>query len=89
MGPVQSEATQKKMLLKSGTGGLIMAGDDKKMTCAPNYEAYYEEYRDKYNCMCEKVHNIEEKLKEEHERNMILEAQMEVVRLVFGGNGND
>lgn len=30
----------------------------------------------------------EEKLKEEHERNMILEAQMEVVRLVFGGNGN-
>ena len=65
-----------------------MAEGDKQMACAPNYKAYYEEYRDKYNCMCEKVHNIEEKLKEEHERNMILEAQMEVVRLVFGGNGN-
>ena len=58
------------------------------MTCVPNYETYYEEYRDKYNCMSEKVHNIEEKLKEEHERNMILEAQMEVVRLIFGGNGS-
>ena len=32
--------------------------------------------------------NIEEKLKEEHERNMILEAQMEVVRLIFGGSRN-
>lgn len=38
------------------------------------HEAYYEEYRAKYNCMCEKVHSIEEKLKEEHERNIILEA---------------
>lgn len=56
-----------------------MAKENKQMTCAPNYEAYYEEYRDKYNC-------IEEKLKEEHKRNMILEAQMEVVRLIFGGN---
>lgn len=61
---------------------------NKQMACAPNYEAYYEEYREKYNYMCEKVHTIEEKLKEEHERNVILEAQMEVVRLVFGGNGN-
>lgn len=58
-----------------------MAEENKQMTCAPNYEAYYEEYRDKYNC-------IEAKLKEEHERNMILEAQMEVVRLIFGGNRN-
>ena len=59
-----------------------MAEENKKMPCAPDYEAYYEEYRDKYNCMCEKVHRIEEKLKEEHERNIILEAQMEVVRLI-------
>lgn len=66
-----------------------MAEENKQMTCAPNYEDYYEEYRDKYNCMCEKVHNIEENLKEEHKRNMILEAQMEVVRLIFGGNRND
>lgn len=66
-----------------------MAEENKQMTCAPNYEAYYEEYRDKYNCMCKKVHNIEEKLKKEHKRNMILEAQMEVVRLIFGGNRND
>ena len=66
-----------------------MAEENKQMTCSPNYEAYYEEYMDKYNCMCEKVHNIEENLKEEHKRNMILEAQMEVVRLIFGGNRND
>lgn len=65
-----------------------MDEENKQMTCVANYEAYYEEYRDKYNCMCEKVHDIEKKLKEERERNMILEAQMEVVRLVFGGNGN-
>jgi hypothetical protein len=65
-----------------------MAEENKKIPCAPDYEAYYEEYRAKYNCMCEKVHSIEEKLKEEHERNIILEAQMEVVRLIFGGSGN-
>ena len=31
-------------------GGLTMAEGNKQMTCVPNYEAYYEEYRDKYNC---------------------------------------
>ena len=59
--------------------------EEKKMTCSPNYEALYNEYVDKYNCMCEKCHNLELKLEEEHEQRMILEAQMEVVRLIFGG----
>lgn len=31
-----------------------MAEENKKIPCAPDYEAYYEEYRAKYNCMCEK-----------------------------------
>ena len=58
---------------------------EKEMTCSPNYEALYHEYVDKYNCMCEKCHKLELKLEEEHEQRMILEAQMEVVRLIFGG----
>ena len=62
--------------------------DQKQSTCSPNYEALYHEYVDKYNCMCEKCHNLELKLKEEHEQNMILAAQMEVVRLIFGGADN-
>lgn len=61
-----------------------MSEENIQMSCTPNYEAYYEEYRDKYNCMYEKVCYLEKKLKEEHNRNMILEAQMEVVRLIFG-----
>lgn len=60
--------------------------EQKKMTCAPNYEDLYHEYVDKYNCMFEKCHSLELKLKDEHEKNMILEAQMEVVRLIFGGS---
>ena len=59
--------------------------EEKKMTCSPNYEALYHEYVDKYNCMREKCHKLELKLEEEHEQRMILEAQMEVVRLIFGG----
>ena len=58
---------------------------EKEMTCSPNYEALYNEYVDKYKCMCEKCHKLELKLEEEHEQRMILEAQMEVVRLIFGG----
>ena len=59
--------------------------EEKKITCSNNYEALYHEYVDKYNCMCEKCHKLELKLEEEHEQRMILEAQMEVVRLIFGG----
>ena len=58
---------------------------EKEMACSPNYEALYHEYVDKYKCMCEKCHKLELKLEEEHEQRMILEAQMEVVRLIFGG----
>lgn len=62
--------------------------ENKKMTNAPNYEALYYEYVDKYNCMYEKCHSLELKLKDEHEQNVILEAQMEVVRLIFRGTDN-
>ena len=58
---------------------------EKEMTCSPNYEALYNEYVGKYKCMCEKFHKLELKLEEEHEQRMILEAKMEVVRLIFGG----
>ena len=58
---------------------------EKEMTCSPNYVALYHEYVDKYKCMCEKYHKLELKLEEEHEQRVILEAQMEVVRLIFGG----
>lgn len=53
----------------------------------PNYEAYYEEYLAKYNQLMEKCAVLEMKLKDEHEKRLMLEAQMEVVRLIFGGDG--
>jgi len=52
-----------------------------------NYEAYYEEYLAKYNQLMEKYAALEMKLKDEHEKRIVLEAQMEVVRLIFGGDG--
>lgn len=61
--------------------------DNQKMTCAPNYEVYYEEYLAKYNQLMEKYAALEMKLKDEHEKRIVLEAQMEVVRLIFGGDG--
>ncbi len=60
--------------------------DNQKMTCAPNYEAYYEEYRAKYNQLMEKYAALELEYKNEREKRMVLEAQMEVVRLIFGGD---
>ena len=62
--------------------------EQQKMKNSLNYEALYNEYRDKYNCMCEKFHSLEAKLKDEHEQKIMLEAQMEVVRLIFGGADN-
>ena len=55
--------------------------------CMPNYEAYYEEYLTKYNQLMEKYAALEMKLKDEYEKRIVLEAQMEVVRLIFGGDG--
>lgn len=55
------------------------------MTCAPDYEAYYEEYRNKYNQMCEMYAALEAKFNDVREQKNHLEAQMEVVRLIFGG----
>lgn len=62
--------------------------DEKKNDCPPNYEALYHKYEDKCKFMYEKYHNLELKLQEEHEQKMILAAQMEVVRLIFGGAEN-
>ena len=62
--------------------------DEKKNDYPPNYEALYHKYEDKYEFMYEKYHNLELKLQEEHEQKMILAAQMEVVRLIFGGAKN-
>ena len=62
--------------------------DEKKNDCSPNYEALYHEYAEKCKFMYEKCHNLELKLQEEHEQKMILAAQMEVVRLIFGGAKN-
>lgn len=61
--------------------------DDQKKTCAPNYEAYYEEYLDKYNQLREKYAALELEYKNEREKRIVLEAQMEVVRLIFRGDG--
>lgn len=62
--------------------------EKQEMACDLNYEALYNEYRDKYNCIAEKCAGLEAKLKDEHEQKKILEAQMEVVRLIFGGADN-
>ena len=62
--------------------------EEMKKTCSPDYEALYHEYADKCKFMYEKCHNLELKLQEEHEQKMILAAQMEVVRLIFGGAEN-
>ena len=60
---------------------------EEKECCMPNYEAYYEEYLAKYNQLREKYAALELEYKNEHEKRMMLEAQMEVVRLIFGGDG--
>lgn len=61
--------------------------DNQKMTCAPNYEAMYNEERDKVIRFRERCAALEMDYKNECEKRMILEAQMEVVRLIFGGDG--
>ena len=55
--------------------------------CAPNYEAMYDELLDKYNKLREKCALLECDLRIERKDRKILEAQMEVVRLIFGGDG--
>ena len=51
-----------------------------------DYEAYYNKYLRKYNQMCEKADAIHAEYMHEREKRKMLEAQMEVVRLIFGGN---
>lgn len=55
--------------------------------CSLNYEAAYEEYLAKYHQLMEKYAALELEYKNEREKRMVLEAQMEVVRLIFGGDG--
>ena len=60
-----------------------MRDNDNNKTCAPNYEAYYEEYLAKYNQLLEKYAALELEYKKERESRMVLEAQMSVVRMIF------
>lgn len=53
---------------------------------APNYEKMYENERDDAIRLREINSALEYDLKREREARMVLEAQMEVVRLIFGGN---
>lgn len=55
--------------------------------CSLDYEAAYEEYLSKYHQLLEKYAALESNLKNETERRKILEAQIDVVRLIFGGDG--
>lgn len=59
---------------------------EEEKCCQPNYEAYYEEYRAKYNQMSEKYAAIHEEYLYELEKRRVLEAHMGVVQLIFGGN---
>lgn len=55
--------------------------------CEPNYEAMYDELLDKHNRLREKYAVLECDLRIERKDRKILEAQMEVVRLIFGCDG--
>lgn len=57
-----------------------------KACMAPNYEKMYENERDDAIRLRELNSALEYDLKREREARMVLEAQMEVVRLIFGGN---
>ena len=58
-----------------------------EMCCKPNYEAMYKEELDKVVRFREKCAALEQDYKQEREARIVLEAQMEVVRLIFGGDG--
>lgn len=58
----------------------------KEACMAPNYEKMYENERDDAIRLRELNSALEYDLKREREARMVLEAQMEVVRLIFGGN---
>ena len=55
--------------------------------CTPDYEAMYREEFDKAVRFRERCAALERDYKQELEARIILEAQMEVVRLIFGGDG--
>ena len=61
--------------------------DNQKATSALNYEAMYNQLQDKYNCLMEKHAYIESELRDARAMNRIYEAQIEIVRLIFGGDG--
>ena len=61
-----------------------MGGEERCM--APNYEKMYENERDVAIRLRERNSALEYDLEREREARMVLEAQMEVVRLIFGGN---
>ena len=60
--------------------------DEKEVYMAPNYEKMYKNERDDAIRLREICSALEYDLKREREARMVLEAQMEVVRLIFGGN---
>lgn len=59
---------------------------EKEACMAPNYEKMYENERDDAIRLREMCSALEYDLKREREARIVLEAQMEVVRLIFGGN---
>lgn len=61
--------------------------DDKEMTCAPNYAAMYDDLFEEHKKLCAEYADIRKEIQSEREKRLILEAQMEVVRLIFGGDG--
>ena len=60
--------------------------DEREKCMAPNYEKMYENERDDAIRLRKMNSALEYDLKREREARMVLEAQMEVVRLIFGGN---
>lgn len=61
--------------------------DNQKATNVLNYEAMYNRLRDEYNCLVEKHAYTETELRDVKAINRIYEAQIEIVRLIFGGDG--
>ena len=61
--------------------------EQEKCCCSIDYEAAYEEYLSKYHQLLEKYAALEAECKFLCEQRRVLEAQMEVVRLIFGGDG--
>ena len=59
---------------------------EREACMAPNYEKMYENERDAAIRLRKINSALENDLNREREARMVLEAQMEVVRMIFGGN---